>query len=516
MRDRHRSDAAPWLAERGRLPYNALALLQRPSIPTPMDAQTDPHPAAPLTHRETRLIVLGVLLPVFMGSIDQTILASALPSIGRDLGEVANLPWLVTAYLLASTAIIPLYGKIADIRGRRYTLRIAIAVYLIGSLLCALAPSMLTLIIGRALQGLGGGGLTALSVTVLGDIAAPKERGRYYAYFSATYTTAGATGPVLGGFLAEQVHWSAIFWLNIPLALLGFVVTETLLRKLPRHERPHRLDVIGALLIVIASLSFMLGLNIAGVRYPWLSPPVLGLFSVALLMGAAFVLRLLTAPEPLIPIAILRNPVVCWTVIANAFGWGSIIGLNVFLPMYLQSALGLSPTYAGASLIVMMVALNLSAGVGSVIVGRVQHYKIIPLLMLLVAIGAVLTLAWRVGNIGIVWFELLLILIGLGFGQLPSVTSVALQNAVPRHQLGISVATMNFSRNLLSTMLVSLFGVLVLSGVAALDVQPRALYAPEAFGRIFFATAGCLIIAFVALFMIEEKPLRSELHDGPV
>jgi hypothetical protein len=269
-------------------------------------------------------------------------------------------------------------------------------------------------------------------------------------------------------------------------------------------------------LIVTASLSFMLGLNIAGVRYPWLSPPVLGLFSVALLMGAAFVLRLLTAPEPLIPIAILRNPVVCWTVIANAFGWGSIIGLNVFLPMYLQSALGLSPTYAGASLIVMMVALNLSAGVGSVIVGRVQRYKIIPLLMLLVAIGAVLTLAWRVGNVGIVWFELLLILIGLGFGQLPSVTSVALQNAVPRHQLGISVATMNFSRNLLSTMLVSLFGVLVLSGVAALDVQPRALYAPEAFGRIFFATAGCLIIAFVALFMIEEKPLRSELHDGPV
>lgn len=481
-----------------------------------MNASTDPRPAAPLTHKETRLIVLGVLLPVFMGSVDQTILASALPSIGRDLGETANLPWLITAYLLASTAVIPLYGKIADIRGRRFSLRIAIIGYLIGSLICLLAPSMLTLIFGRALQGLGGGGLTALSVVILGDIAAPKERGRYYAYFSATYTTAGATGPVLGGFLAEQVHWSAIFWLNIPLALLGFVVTETLLRKLPRHERPHRLDVIGALLIVLASLSFMLGLTLGGVRYPWLSPPVIGLFSVTLIMGAAFVLRLLTAPEPLIPIAILRNPVVCWTVIANAFGWGSIIGLNIFLPMYLQSAMGLSPTHAGASLIVMMVALNLSAGVGSFIVGRVQRYKIIPLLMLLVAIGAVLILAWRADRIGLIFFELLLMLIGLGFGQLPSLTAVALQNAVPRHQLGISVGTMNFSRNLLSTMLVSVFGVLVLSGTALPDVQARALYAPEAFERVFFATAGCLIIAFVALFMIEEKPLRSELHDGPV
>ncbi len=479
-----------------------------------MDAQTDQRPAAALTHKARRLIVLGVLLPVFMGSVDQTILATALPSIGRDLGEAANLPWLVTAYLLASTAVIPLYGKLADIHGRRFSLRIAIAGYLIGSLLCALAPSMLTLIIGRAIQGLGGGGLTALSVVILGDVAAPKERGRYYAYFSATYTTAGLTGPLLGGFLAEQVHWSAIFWLNIPLGCLGFLVTEFLLRQLPRHERPHRLDVIGALLIVLASLSFMLGLTIGGARYPWLSPQVLGLFCVALLIGAAFVVRLLTAPEPLIPIAILRNPVVCWTVAANAFGWGSIIGLNIFLPMYLQSALGLSPTYAGASLIVMMVALNLSAGVGSVIVGRVQRYKIFPLLMLLVAISAVLALAWHAERLALIWFEVLLILIGLGFGQLPSVTSVALQNAVPRHQLGISVGAMNFSRNLLSTMLVSVLGVLVLSGTAAPELQARAIYAPEAFSRVFYATAGCLIVAFVALYMIEERPLRSDAQEG--
>src|ERR1700704_4039034 len=173
-----------------------------------MDAITDATKVKRLTHRETRLIVLGMLLPIFMGSLDQTILASALPTIGRELGDAHNLPWLITAYLLASTAMIPLYGKIADIHGRAFALRIAIAVHLAGSLLCALAPSMLVLILGRALQGLGGGGLASMGMVVLGDVAAPRERGRYYAYFAVIYTSAGASGPVLGGFLSEYIHWS--------------------------------------------------------------------------------------------------------------------------------------------------------------------------------------------------------------------------------------------------------------------------------------------------------------------
>ena len=152
-------------------------------------------PQPPLTHREARLIVLGVLLPTFMGSLDQTILANALPTIGREFGDIHNLPWLITAYLLAATAAIPLYGKIADIHGRRLTLRIAILTYMAGSLVCALAPNMLVLIFGRVLHGLGGGGLSSMGMVVLGDLVAPKERGRYYGYFAATYTTAGGSGP---------------------------------------------------------------------------------------------------------------------------------------------------------------------------------------------------------------------------------------------------------------------------------------------------------------------------------
>ena len=377
-----------------------------------MDAHADAGPQQPLTHRQTRLIVFGVLLPLFMGSLDNTILASALPTIGRDFGDVHGLPWLITVYLLAATAGMPLYGKIADIHGRRFTLRIAIAAYMAGSLICALAPSMLVLILGRALQGIGGAGLSSISVVVLGDVAAPKERGPYYAYFSITYTTAGAIGPALGGFIADHLHWSAIFWLNIPLGLIALAITSTVLRRLPRHERPHRLDVIGAILIVAASVSFMLALNLAGVRYAWTSPPVLALFACSLLVWGGFVLRHMTAPEPLIPIAILRDPVVRWAVIANSLGWGSIIGLNIFLPMYLQSVIGLSPTNAGLSLMVLMVTLNTTAGLGGQLLGRVEHYKILPTCMMVIALAAVTMLALWADRMTLWSFEVLLFLIG--------------------------------------------------------------------------------------------------------
>src|SRR5262245_10465229 len=161
---------------------------------------------------------MGMMFPVFMGSLDNTNLATALPTIGRDLGDSHSLPWLITAYLLAATAVVPLYGKIADIYGRQVTLRIAIGIYMAGSLVCALAPNMFVLILGRALHGLGGGGLATMGSVVLGDVVAPKERGRYYAYFAVVYTTAGTVGPVIGGFFSDYLHWSAIFWFNI---LLG-------------------------------------------------------------------------------------------------------------------------------------------------------------------------------------------------------------------------------------------------------------------------------------------------------
>ena len=465
-----------------------------------------------LTHRQTLLIVLGVLLPTFMGSLDQTILVTALPTIGRDFQDMHSLPWLMTAYLLASTATIPLYGKIADIHGRRFTLRIAIVTYMAGSLVCALAPNMLVLILGRVLHGLGGGGLSSMGMIVLGDLVSPKERGRYYGYFAVTYTTAGGSGPLLGGLIADHLHWSVIFWINIPMGLAALAITASLLRHLPRYERPHLLDFIGAALIVSASVAFMLALNLAGVRYPWASAPILALIAVALITGVLFVVRLLTAPEPLIPIAILKNPIVRCAIAANAFGWGSIVGLNVFLPMYLQGVMGLSPTQAGLSLMVLMLALNTSGGLAGQVLGRVRHYKLLPTGALLVSIVAITTLALHANSMTPLWFGLTLIFVGAGFGPIPSLTAVAMQNVVPRHQLGISVGTMNFSRNLFATMLIAVFGAIVLAGAPAGQSLGSAFEAADpavAFSRLFFVAAASMAVALIAIVLMEEKPLRT-------
>jgi EmrB/QacA subfamily drug resistance transporter len=475
--------------------------------------------AKPLTHKDARLIVCGVLMPTFLGSLDTTAVAGALPTIGREIGEVHNLPWLITAYLVASTAAVPLYGKLADIHGRQFALRLALCAYLAGSLICALAPDMLVLILGRAIHGLGGGGLTSLGMIVLGDIAAPKERGRYYAYFSVVYTTAGAVGPALGGFIADYLHWTVIFWINIPLGLFALALSYTLLRRLPRHERPHRLDIVGAVLIVLAGVSFMLAVSQGGVRFAWTSAPILTLLVAAASLGILFVWRLRTAAEPLIPIAILANREAAIVIATNALGWGSIIGLNIFLPTYLQSAMGMSPTDAGLSLMVLMVALNIGAGVSGQILGRVRHYKTVPIIGMVVAIGAVATLAWRADKMSFLEFEILIALFGFGFGPLPPLCTVVMQNSVAIHQFGTAVGTMNFVRNLFATLLVAVFGAIVLSGGAAIvpgTAGPAAAAASDAalaFSRVFLAATVSLAVAFVGLLLMAERPLQTNVRE---
>ncbi len=301
-----------------------------------------------------------------------------------------------------------------------------------------------------------------MGAIVLGDVVAPKERGRYYAYFAVVYTTAGALGPALGGFLSDHLHWSAIFWFNILLGFTALVVTGILLRRLPRHERPHRLDVIGAVLIVTASISFMLAVNLGGVRYPWTSPPVLALFAVAAAVGLLFVRRLLTAPEPLIPIAILKNRQVRFATGAHAFGWASIVGLNIFMPQYLQNVIGLTPTGAGLTPGDLHDRAQRQRRHGGLRAGpRASTTSCCRWPGSAVAICAILVLAWNVDRVNLVWFEVLLVVIGLGFGAMPGLTQVVVQNSVERHQLGISVGTMTFTRNLLATFMVAVFGAIV-------------------------------------------------------
>src|SRR3954471_11507135 len=251
---------------------------------------------APLSHAEVRSIIGGInrapprsppppphLAAMLLAALDQTIVATALPTIGRELGDFEHMPWVVTAYLLAATAVTPLYGKFSDTHGRRITLLIGIVAFVLGSIACALAPTMLVLILARLLQGLGGGGLISLAQTIIADIVAPKERGRYQVYIASVFVASSLLGPVLGGLFAEHLHWSVIFWINLPLGALAFFMTNAALKRLPRHDRTHRSDLLGAALLMSATVTLHLALNWGGVRYHWLSLEILGLVALSLL-----------------------------------------------------------------------------------------------------------------------------------------------------------------------------------------------------------------------------------------
>src|SRR5215470_3110383 len=224
----------------------------------PRVAEAEAEPAArPLDHALVRQIIVGILLAMFLSALEQTIVAPALPTIGRMLADVENLSFVVTAYLLAVTAVTPLFGKLADIHGRRSVLLVAVAIFILGSIACALAPTMGALIAARALQGIGGGGILPIAQTVIADLLAPRERPMYQSYSAVMFMVASVLGPVLGGLLTDYLHWSLIFWVNVPMGAVALVMTDRALRRLPRYERPHRLDLLGAALMVAAALVLM-------------------------------------------------------------------------------------------------------------------------------------------------------------------------------------------------------------------------------------------------------------------
>ena len=295
-----------------------------------------------LDHAAARRIVVGVLLTMMLAALDPVMVATALPTIAASLGDIDNMSWVVTANLLCATAATPLYGKLSDIHGRRTMMLIAITIYAGGSLACALAPSMLTLILARGLQGLGSGGLMPLVQTIIGDVASPRDRPRYQAYTSSTFIISTVGGPIVGGFIAEHLHWSWIFWFNLPLCGLAFLLTHNVLQRLPRHDRRHRLDLLGALLMVGAAIALMLVLTWGGRRYAWGSPPILTVLSASLVLWALFAWRVMAAEEPFIPLSVLRDGAVRVGTAAGFFVVGLVIALTIVLPLYAQLALGLT------------------------------------------------------------------------------------------------------------------------------------------------------------------------------
>jgi EmrB/QacA subfamily drug resistance transporter len=477
---------------------------------------TSDHPQ--LDHADIRTIVLGILLAMFLGALDQTIVATALPTIGRELGDVENLSWVVSAYLLTSTAVTPLYGKLSDIHGRRAMLLVAILVFSLGSVASALAPTMMVLIVARALQGLGGGGLLSLAQTIVGDIVSPLERGRYQGLIGVVFAASSVGGPLLGGLFAEHLHWSVIFWINLPIGLAAFLMTNSVLKRLPRHERPHRLDIAGAGLMVIATVALLLALTWGGARHAWTSPTILGLLATSAVFWALFVIRLMTAREPFLPLPVLFNPVVGIGTASVSCVFGTMIGLAIYVPLYFEVVRGLTSSQSGLALIPLMGGTV----VGSTLSGRamthVRRYKRMPLIGLAAAIAGLAVLAAEPVRLPIWAVGAVLGVVGLGIGSLFPVTTVSVQNAVLPWQLGTATGAMNFFRSLAGALIVSLFGAIVLGGAGGghegLTLQALTERAGPGtdFANIFrwvFAAAGSILSAgLILLVAMEERPLR--------
>jgi EmrB/QacA subfamily drug resistance transporter len=469
-------------------------------------------PAARLDDASVRAIVAGIMLAMFLSALEQTIVAPALPTIGRVLADVEHLSWVVTAYLISTTVTTPLFGKLSDIYGRRRMMLVAIGVFILGSVVCALAPSMEVLIVARTLQGIGGGGLLPLALTVIADLLSPRERPLIQSYTSAMFLAASILGPVLGGLLTDYVHWSLIFWINLPLGLVALFMSDRVLRRLPRNERPHRLDLVGAALMVAAALALLFALAWGGVRYPWSSSSIIGLFAASAALWVAFGWRLLRASEPFIPLTMLADPVVLGIVIAGFFSIGTIVGLTIFTPIYVELVLGHSPSASGIVLIAFMSGATFGSMVAGRLMPRLERYKRVAVFAMPVGIAAMIVFALAPADLTLAEVTILLAVGGAGMGPMWPTTTVIIQNAVPLHQLGIATGTLSFFRQLGSALVVAIFAAIVLTGVQGSSLEQLSAADTAAlaasFRWAFIAAAVLLATSLVSLMAIKTQPLR--------
>ncbi|SFO77817.1 drug resistance transporter, EmrB/QacA subfamily [Mesorhizobium sp. NFR06] len=480
-----------------------------------------PKAAPPMSESEKNAIIGGVLLSMLLAALDQTIVAPALPTIARALGHAEYLPWIVTGYLLTATAMAPLYGKISDVYGRRPVIYGAILVFLLGSLVSALAPNMLVLVIGRAIQGAGGGGLFALAQTVIGDLVPPRERARYAAWISGTWAVASVAGPLLGGVFAEHLHWSLIFWINLPIGFLAMAIINNPLRKLPIAAKHHRIDGLGAVLLVVATTLLLLALSWGGSTYPWFSREILGLVACSAVFWALFALRLLKAAEPLISLEVLSNPIVLAGTLSMFLLQAANIGASVYLPIYLQSIVGLSVSESGTAMLGLLLGTVAGATFSGRMIPRFVHYKRIAMIGVGLAIVCLAVLSAIAGNASLLEVEILTTLIGLGSGTTFPVSTVSVQNAVDRAHLGVATGVLTFLRTLGGALGVAMLGAVALGfglPIATEGSQTHVqLTSAMPFVMIFITAGITLVLALATLALMPEKPLRGrDEHAAPV
>jgi EmrB/QacA subfamily drug resistance transporter len=489
-----------------------------PEIPTNVVAVSDAPPLVPrpqLAPSEVRTILMSLMVTMFLAALDQTIVATALPTIGRQFRDVSNLSWVITAYLLASTAVAPMFGTLSDIYGRRAMIIAALSVFIAGSVVCAIAPNMTVLIIGRGLQGLGGGGILPIVQTVISDLVSPRERGQYQAYFSGVWVAAGIGGPVLGGFFAEHLHWSMIFWINLPLALTALALLLPKMRKIPTFHRRRKVDWLGGVLLMASAVVFMLVLTWGGNRYLWLSPVILAMIGASFALAVGFVWQAGRAEEPFLPLSLLGGRVVPFAVLAGSCALGAMTGLTVQLPLYYEVVYHLTASQAGLALIPLAAISTCGAAIAGRTMAHARHYKRVAIIGDLVAFvsGAALALT----TLPLWGLLLLLSVFSLGLGTTFPITVVSIQNAVGRPQVGTVTGAMNFFRALASSFTVAAMTAILLMALGA-DISLAGEHRGPvssipvadmiaAFRYVFGAAAALMACAALCMIVMEERTL---------
>ena len=415
-----------------------------------------------------------------LAALDQNIVAPALPRIVGDLGGLSLLSWVVTAFMVASTTTAPLYGKLSDMYGRRPAFFVSIIVFLIGSALCGQAHGIGELIGFRAVQGIGAGGLITLAQTTIGDLVSPRERGRYQGMFAGVFAVCSVAGPLLGGFITDALSWRWIFYVNLPIGAASlFFIAAGLKEGVER--RKHRIDYLGAALLVVGTVSALLVLSSGGTVLPWNSPQIVGAAALAMASFGGLIVVEHRAAEPILSPALFRNSVFLPSVFAITLTVAALFGSATFLPLFFQLELGASPSEAGLRLTAMMAGVIVASFTGGRIISKTGRYKLFPVLGLGLATCGMLGMSWAVRTLApAVFVESLLFCIGLGLGFVMPNLITAIQNAVERRDMGAATSGSSFFRSLGGALGVALAGTALNLQVAHLVPELNLPNAPRA------------------------------------
>ncbi|MFI6283314.1 DHA2 family efflux MFS transporter permease subunit [Streptomyces sp. NPDC051018] len=493
--------------------------------------------------RRTVLVAIGaLLLGMLLAALDQTIVSTALPTIVSDLGGLEHLSWVVTAYLLASTAATPLWGKLGDQYGRKKLFQTAIVIFLIGSALCGLSQNMPQLIAFRALQGLGGGGLMVLSMAIVGDIVPPRERGRYQGFFGVVFGASSVLGPLLGGFFTEHLSWRWVFYINLPIGAVALAVIAAVLH-IPSRPTRHTIDYLGTFLIASVATCLVLVASLGGTTWGWASPQIIGLAVLGAVLLVVFIGVERRAAEPVLPLPLFRIRTFTLVAVISFIIGFAMFGAMTFLPTFLQVVQGISPTVSGIHMLPMVIGLLVTSTVSGHIVSYTGRWKIFPITgTAITALG--LLLLHRLTESSPTWeMSLYFFVFGAGLGLVMQVLVLVVQNSVRYEDLGVATSGATFFRSIGASFGVAIFGTIFSNGLqdrisAALAGRPvppgtgagelaadphsisrlpPALREPvihayaSAITNVFLYAVPVVLLAFAVSWFLREDPLRASV-----